>query len=237
MKITVYRPNQIGGCITKIESNSGTKIIIDAGSNLPGNKDGKEVDINELTTGCAGVFITHYHGDHIGEFEKVNAPIYMGRDAKRIFLTIQQTLKFEELAETSEILGVVKRLECGHAEDLSEAHCLNHTLYHYPLSEMSENCINMLESSFDNEGCKEFIKEITSDESWFVKYESPGKQMDEVFESLLKSGYGSLTDAQKAMFKRELKYTLRKCGRCEDFSWSDAAYLMEDELCMHCKER
>ena len=41
MKITVYRPNQIGGCITEIESKAGTRIIIDIGSNLPGNQDGE----------------------------------------------------------------------------------------------------------------------------------------------------------------------------------------------------
>ena len=29
MKITVYRPNQIGGCVTEIESRGGTRIIID----------------------------------------------------------------------------------------------------------------------------------------------------------------------------------------------------------------
>jgi len=41
-KITVYRPNQIGGCITEIESSKGTKIIIDVGSNLPG------IEVKEL---------------------------------------------------------------------------------------------------------------------------------------------------------------------------------------------
>ena len=36
MKVTIHRgTHQIGGCITQIESNSGTKIIIDIGENLP----------------------------------------------------------------------------------------------------------------------------------------------------------------------------------------------------------
>jgi ribonuclease J len=70
-KITVYRPNQIGGCITEIESSKGTKIIIDVGSNLPGIKVNEEVDVPELTKNCNGVFITHYHGDHLGEFDKI----------------------------------------------------------------------------------------------------------------------------------------------------------------------
>ena len=48
MKITVHRPNQIGGCITEIESNLGSRIIIDVGSNLPGTV-GEEVYVKELT--------------------------------------------------------------------------------------------------------------------------------------------------------------------------------------------
>lgn len=36
MKITIHRgQNQIGGCITEIESGSGTRILIDLGHNLP----------------------------------------------------------------------------------------------------------------------------------------------------------------------------------------------------------
>ena len=35
MKITLHRPHQIGGCITEIESNAGTKIFIDLGHLLP----------------------------------------------------------------------------------------------------------------------------------------------------------------------------------------------------------
>ena len=72
MKITVHRPNQIGGCITEIESKAGTRIIIDIGSNLQGNQDGEKVDVKAITDPerCAGVFVTHYHGDHIGEYKK-----------------------------------------------------------------------------------------------------------------------------------------------------------------------
>ena len=36
MKITIHRgQKQIGGCITEIESGSGTRILIDLGHNLP----------------------------------------------------------------------------------------------------------------------------------------------------------------------------------------------------------
>ena len=42
MKITIHRGNQIGGCITEIESSKGTRIVIDLGHNLP--KGDKESD-------------------------------------------------------------------------------------------------------------------------------------------------------------------------------------------------
>ena len=71
MRITVYRPNQIGGCVTEIESRGGARIIVDVGSNLPG-VDGESVDIEALTKSCSGVFVTHYHGDHVGEYRNVH---------------------------------------------------------------------------------------------------------------------------------------------------------------------
>jgi ribonuclease J len=98
MKITVYRPNQIGGCITEIESKNGTRIIVDVGSELPGIKSGESVDINKLTKGCAGVFLTHYHGDHAGEYKNVHeeTPIYMGAIAQKIYYTLQTRLSKSE---------------------------------------------------------------------------------------------------------------------------------------------
>jgi ribonuclease J len=105
MKITVYRPNQIGGCITEIESRAGTRIIIDIGSNLPGNQDGEKVDVKTLTAPerCAGVFVTHYHGDHIGEYKNVHGKtnIYIGEVAKQVFSTLQK-----RLSKSEEITGV-----------------------------------------------------------------------------------------------------------------------------------
>jgi len=94
MKLTIYRPNQIGGCITEIESVKGARIIIDVGKELPGNESGEVVNVKELSKGCSGVFVTHYHGDHIGEFDDVDGgtPIYMGKIAHEIFLNLQETL-------------------------------------------------------------------------------------------------------------------------------------------------
>jgi len=98
-KIKAYRPNQIGGCITEIESSKGSRIIIDVGSNLPGKTEGEKVDVEGITKDCYGVFVTHYHGDHVGEFDRVdpNATIYMGHIAHEIFYNLQKTLRSKSL--------------------------------------------------------------------------------------------------------------------------------------------
>ena len=50
MKIKVYNGNQIGGCITIIESNKGTRICLDIGENLPSiEKKDNELNIKGLT--------------------------------------------------------------------------------------------------------------------------------------------------------------------------------------------
>ena len=112
MKITVHRPEQIGGCITEIESDSGTRIVIDVGSNLPGKKISEEIDVAKLTKGCDGVFITHYHGDHIGEFDKVdnNTPIYMGSVAHEIFLNLCEFLPGKDV-EAVKIFNTFRPME------------------------------------------------------------------------------------------------------------------------------
>ena len=94
MRIKIHRGiDQIGGCITEIQSASGTKILIDLGHNLP-EADGQVNDINDtpenldrLLEGVSAVFYTHYHGDHIA-FEASVAEKgidqYLGRIAKTI---------------------------------------------------------------------------------------------------------------------------------------------------------
>lgn len=99
MKVKVINGNQIGGCITLIESNSGTKICIDIGENLPDTKGDKkpEISIDGLTGGKPdfdAVFITHYHGDHIGKYDKIlkDIPIYIGEISKEIYKILQERL-------------------------------------------------------------------------------------------------------------------------------------------------
>ena len=104
MQITIHRgTHQIGGCVTEIRSG-GTRIIIDMGSELPTieKKDETEFNIDGVTTGqkdCSGVFISHYHGDHVGMFERVipDIPVYMGEDARSIFYNVRKWLRDENL--------------------------------------------------------------------------------------------------------------------------------------------
>lgn len=97
MKIMIKRgTNQIGGCITEIESSQGTKIVIDIGENLPDSTGKKktEIEIEGLTKGVANyqaIFISHYHGDHIGMYNKIlpDIPIYIGEISKEIYNMVQ----------------------------------------------------------------------------------------------------------------------------------------------------
>ncbi len=101
MKIIVHRgTHQIGGCVTEIQSNSGTRIAIDIGENLPSQdkKSTPELDIEGLTiqgqNNFKAVFITHYHGDHIGLYHKIlpQIPIYIGNVSKEIYKILQTRL-------------------------------------------------------------------------------------------------------------------------------------------------
>ena len=85
MKITVHRgQNQIGGSIIEIASET-TKIILDAGSELE-----EELPVAPHVDGLFegqhafdAVFVSHYHGDHLGLCDQVlpEIPIYIGKGA------------------------------------------------------------------------------------------------------------------------------------------------------------
>lgn len=100
MQIKIYRgTHQIGGCVTEIKTATA-RIIIDMGEELPSanRTEQSSLDINGVTCGqpdCNAVLITHYHGDHVGMFNKVlpQIPIYMGAVAKQIYAVVQNTLK------------------------------------------------------------------------------------------------------------------------------------------------
>lgn len=120
MQIKIYRgTHSIGGCVTEIKT-AQSRIIIDMGAELP-RGDGAEsvlLSIEGVTQGepdCDGVFITHYHGDHVGEFERILplVPIYMGATAKRIYSVVQKTLKRKIDKGNPELVGDFKTFEAG----------------------------------------------------------------------------------------------------------------------------
>ena len=61
MKILIHRgANQIGGCITEIQSAAGTRILIDLGHNLPGesetlDKFDNPSNLSALLEGISGI--------------------------------------------------------------------------------------------------------------------------------------------------------------------------------------
>ncbi len=98
--IKVYNAEQIGGCFTVI-TTSKAKIMIDYGLPLPGAK-AKQEDFDWENDTVDAVFITHYHGDHVGKILDIPStiPIYMGKTTKQIMLNIHEALvripKFED---------------------------------------------------------------------------------------------------------------------------------------------
>ncbi len=85
---------QIGGVCTEIATDE-TRILFDFGSPLEDEGDQKPLNIEGVTKGevdCDAVFLTHYHGDHVGEVPSIKAgiPVYMQKTAKRILQAQQE---------------------------------------------------------------------------------------------------------------------------------------------------
>ena len=99
MRITVHRgTHQIGGCVTGI-SSGGSRVFIDFGADLPGTVSaGPPGPIPGLTVpdgSESALFLTHYHGDHVGRLDEVAAgvPVYMGGTAREIYFRYLQRVK------------------------------------------------------------------------------------------------------------------------------------------------
>ena len=88
MNIHIHRgQNQIGGNIVEI-STENTKILLDIGLELDDEKNKTLPDIKGLFDykGYDAVFISHYHGDHLGLAYHIHKdiPLYMGEKSVKI---------------------------------------------------------------------------------------------------------------------------------------------------------
>ena len=96
MKIRIHRgANQIGGCITEIQSTAGTRILVDLGHNLPGESEKEDkfddpANLSALIDGISGIIYTHNHGDHLGFFHQIPEaiPQYIGQMSRDVVLNI-----------------------------------------------------------------------------------------------------------------------------------------------------
>ena len=116
MRITLHRPNRIGGCITEIESSKGTKIFIDLGHNLPrGDEEAPDEyasteAIAELTKDAKAVFYTHIHGDHIELFKYVPEGIdqYVGPLAHKLMVAKYKHMTYANDLKENRLLCLKK---------------------------------------------------------------------------------------------------------------------------------
>ncbi|MEG2119885.1 MAG: MBL fold metallo-hydrolase, partial [Pseudoflavonifractor sp.] len=92
MYIKIHRgTQQIGGNIIEI-GTAKTKLLFDAGANLPPLDDSAyrdSIEIEGLTCGVPSfdaVFVSHHHNDHCGLLERIlpDIPVWAGRETSRI---------------------------------------------------------------------------------------------------------------------------------------------------------
>lgn len=111
MKITIHRgTNQIGGCITEIQSAKGDKILIDFGHNLPeGDKPAQDKydddeNVLKLLEGVSDVYYTHYHGDHISfdsEIYRAGVTQHIGALSLKMVKTLKRHMTKAEALKVS----------------------------------------------------------------------------------------------------------------------------------------
>lgn len=109
MKIIIHRgTHQIGGCVTEI-STDNSKVFIDFGSDLPNSLN---ADFPKMIMGLTlndnterALFLTHYHGDHVGRLNEIrnDIPIYMGKTAKELFKNYAVRIKSDIAKKIDEI--------------------------------------------------------------------------------------------------------------------------------------
>ncbi len=88
MKLHIHRgQNQIGGNIIEVATDN-TKILLDIGLELDDEKNQELPKIEGLFdfAGYDGIFVSHYHGDHLGlaYYTHKDIPIYIGESSYNI---------------------------------------------------------------------------------------------------------------------------------------------------------
>lgn len=91
MKIHIYRgENQIGGNIIEIATDQ-TKILLDVGLDLDEEKNKALPNIEGLIDEAEydAVFVSHYHGDHLGLAYQIHKdiPLFMSEKSTKIIQT------------------------------------------------------------------------------------------------------------------------------------------------------
>jgi ribonuclease J len=137
MNITIHRgSDQIGGCVTEYEHN-GWRLFVDYGEQLPGAPKSGDLKIEGLTHGDlskSALLITHYHGDHIGNIDKIPdaVPIYMGSVGRNIALAYEDHMSyaFERYKVIKERLEKVHTFEPGNPFEFGEFKIMPITIDH-----------------------------------------------------------------------------------------------------------
>ncbi len=110
MKLRIYRgTHQIGGIAAEISTDK-TRIIIDMGDELSLDPDFKSAPleipgVTDDNGSCDAVLFTHYHGDHVGQMNRIrkDIPLYAGPLAKDIMLISTKKRRCDTTALESRI--------------------------------------------------------------------------------------------------------------------------------------
>lgn len=95
IRVKIHRgASQIGGVCTEVYTDQ-TRLFFDFGTPLEGEGNQDKLEIEGLTKGVVNtdaVFLTHYHGDHVGEVPNIitDIPVYMHKTARKILQAQQE---------------------------------------------------------------------------------------------------------------------------------------------------
>ena len=103
LKICIHRgTHQIGGIAAEISTET-TRILIDMGDELSLDPDFVSAPlripgVTDENGRCDAVLFTHYHGDHIGQMQRIRPeiPLYAGALAKDILLSARHSFRSDE---------------------------------------------------------------------------------------------------------------------------------------------